>query len=229
MKSDKNQVKLTDIQLLLVAALKASRLHKKFYWTGGTLLSHYYLHHRYSYDLDFFSEEKFTYAELSPYLKFIKLKKPDFIIEENKIFDRWDFIIKNSEKFRFEFVYYNHEKNRLRPLGRYMGISIDSLEDIAANKLMAYFDRNEPKDLFDIYYLLKKKFSVKKLLNLTKQKFSVEFSEFMFWSESAKSLQNLSKIKPLLLIKDKAKQDFLLKQINEYFLSKGKQYLSLNL
>jgi len=36
-------------------------------------------------------------------------------------------------------------------------VLVDSLEDIAANKIMALFDRNDPKDLVDLYFFLTKK------------------------------------------------------------------------
>jgi predicted nucleotidyltransferase component of viral defense system len=36
---------------------KEKRLRERFYFTGGTALSEYYLHHRRSIDLDFFSEK----------------------------------------------------------------------------------------------------------------------------------------------------------------------------
>ena len=35
---------------------------------------------------------------------------------------------------------------------------VDSLDDMAANKTMAMIDRTEPKDAFDIYFILKKIF-----------------------------------------------------------------------
>ena len=37
---------------------KQPALIAQFYFTGGTCLSEYYLHHRFSEDLDFFSEEE---------------------------------------------------------------------------------------------------------------------------------------------------------------------------
>ena len=33
-------------------------LLKRFYWTGGTVLSEFYLHHRESHDIDLFSESQ---------------------------------------------------------------------------------------------------------------------------------------------------------------------------
>jgi len=46
-------------QLLLEKIKKDPFLTSHFYFTGGTALSMYYLQHRLSVDLDFFSEEKF--------------------------------------------------------------------------------------------------------------------------------------------------------------------------
>jgi len=42
-------------------------LTDRFYFTGGTALSYYYLHHRLSEDLDFFSEKEFR-VKYEPFL-----------------------------------------------------------------------------------------------------------------------------------------------------------------
>lgn len=220
---------LTKNQRILIDLLGSSPLRQKFYWTGGTLLAHHFLHHRNSLDMDFFSENKFSYDELIPFIQKIKEKTGITKIEEFKIYDRWEFILKNSEITRFEFVYYNHDRKRLRSLEKLYGIFVDSLEDMAANKLMAFFDRNEPKDLFDIYFLLKKKFSLKKLLSLAEEKVSVKFSEFMFWSECTKSLASLNQLKPLLFEKNPEKQNLLFQKITDYFNIQGQKYLEARL
>ena len=44
-------------------------LRQNFYFTGGTALSAFYLHHRYSDDLDFFSERKVDYHILPTLIK----------------------------------------------------------------------------------------------------------------------------------------------------------------
>ena len=51
---------LTPDHEVILAILAKHEIAKRFYWTGGTLLSHYYLHHRKSFDLDFFSDTEFT-------------------------------------------------------------------------------------------------------------------------------------------------------------------------
>ena len=54
---------LTPIQNQVLNQIKKSPfLKNNFYFTGGTVLSEFYLQHRYSNDLDFFSENKFDFA-----------------------------------------------------------------------------------------------------------------------------------------------------------------------
>lgn len=219
---------LTHDHEIILTALAGSDLKDRFYWTGGTLLSHYYLHHRKSFDLDFFSDNAFTREELTPFLVDVKKALSADTLIERKIYDRWEFVISQRDPvLRFEFVHYNHEKKRLAPLVQYRGLLIDSLPDLAANKVMAYLDRNEPKDLFDVYILLKqRKFTVPTLLAMLDQKFGVRISEFTFWTESTKQLQSLDGLLPYLLLSDPVKQGEFLKNVKYFFLDQGKEFLA---
>lgn len=58
-------VDLTRSQKKTVDLLAKSPLRDKFYWTGGTLLAYHYLGHRRSLDLDFFSQERFSFEEVN--------------------------------------------------------------------------------------------------------------------------------------------------------------------
>jgi len=211
-------------QKILIKLLSASLLVKKFYLSGGTALSAFYLHHRLSVDLDFFSDKPFSYEELTVFLNTVKEKFNLKDIPVVKIFDRWQFTIEAKEPVKIEFVYFNHEKKRLRPLKKYMNIFVVSLDNIAANKTLAYFDRNEPKDLFDLYYLINiSGFTVPHLLQIVKDKFGIKFSEFSFWSESTKSLELLKSLNPLIIDKN---SELLLKKISSFFLEEGSRSLS---
>jgi len=100
------------------------------------------------------------------------------------------------------------------------------LEDIAANKVMAFFDRNDSKDLIDLYFLLvKKKFKVKNLLRLVERKFGVKLTESSFWSESLKSLKDIKAISPLLIVKNKKEKQKIIDEIQNYFTSHSTGYL----
>ena len=110
-------------------------------------------------------------------------------VNYRKIFDRWEFLFENSESLRVEFVYYNREKKTLKKRTKLLDVYIDSLDDITANKTFAFFDRNEPKDLFDIYFLMTQSdFTAQNLLKLVERKFGAKFDESTFWSESFKTL-----------------------------------------
>lgn len=151
-------------------------------------------------------------------------------VRYKKIFDRFEFIFENEEILRIEFVYYNHDKKTLKKRKKLLGVYIDSLEDIVANKIMAYFDRNEPKDLFDIYFLItQKKFAIRNLLKLAQQKFGVEFNEGLFWSEAFKTLPLLRTLKPLIEGKSDQEKENLMKETEEYFKKESSTFLRKNL
>lgn len=212
------------IQEKVLEIFKKSPLCQKFYWTGGTLLSFVYLHHRLSQDLDFFSDKPFSYGEVLKFVQTLKKKLKLSRIEGRKIHDRHEFLLKDKEVLRLEFVLFEHPS--LKPRKKYKGILVDSLDDIAANKVMAFFDRNDPKDLFDLYFLLaEKRYKVKELLKLTEKKFGVLFSESTFWSESYKAMKELKTLKPLLLTKTENGKQKLIKKIKEYFISHSTKYL----
>ena len=215
---------ITPLQKKVLDLFSNSPLKDKFYWTGGTLLSFFYLHHRRSRDLDFFSDKPFSYNQIIGFVRGLKKQLKLKEIEEKKIFDRWEFFLHDKEELRIEFVFYDHPK--LKPQKKWQGIFIDSLEDIAANKVVAFFDRNDPKDLVDLYFLLvKKKFEVKTLLKLVEKKFGVKLAEGSFWSESFKSLKNLKKISPLLIAKNSREKQKIINKIENYFTTKSAEYL----
>ncbi len=209
------------IQKKVLNLFSKSPLKDIFYWTGGTLLSVIYLHHRQSRDLDFFSNQVFTYNQIIGFVRSLKKRLKLTKIEEKKIFDRWEFFLQDKDELRIEFVFYDHPKLRLRK--KWQGILVDSLNDIAANKVMALFDRSDPKDLVDLYFILiKKNYKVKTLLKFAEKKFGVKLEEVAFWSECCKNLKDLGVISPLLIVKDKQKT---IAKIKEYFTSRSADYL----
>ena len=91
---------------------------------------------------------------------------------------------------------------------------------------MAFFDRNDAKDLFDLYFLIKKeKFTPQKLLKLVEKKFSVKFSESAFWSESFKSFEKLGNLMQFLIAENDKEKGKILDEIKEYFTKNSKQFL----
>lgn len=214
---------ITPLQKRVLELFRKSPLSKKFYWTGGTVLAFFYLHHRKSKNLDFFSDSPINYDEIIKFIRTLKKELKLKELREKKIFDRWEFILKNKEELRLEFVYYEHPK--LKPRKKWEGVFIDSFEDIAANKVMAFFDRNDPKDLVDLYFLLTKgDYKINRLLKLVEKKFGVKLEKGSVWSEAFKSLENLDELKPLIIGKPKEIEK-ILKKIKDYFISHSQKYL----
>lgn len=215
---------LTPLQKKLLDFFSKSFLKDEFYWTGGTLLSFLYLRHRLSNDIDFFSDKPVNYEQVSKFIQELKkeIKLPN--VKEKKIHDRREFILHNKEKLRLEFVHYDHPK--IKPRKKWKGLSVDSLDDMAANKLMFLFDRNDPKDLFDLYFLLTKKgYTIKKLLNLVEKKFGVKIAEGTILSETYKSVKDIDNLKPLILAKNQREKQRLIEEIKEYFSNLSDKYL----
>jgi len=216
---------LLPIQKKILDVFRKSSLKENFYWTGGTLLAELYLHHRRSSDLDFFTDKPFDYNQIIKFIRILRKKFNLKYVEEKKIFDRREFFLHNKEKIRIEFVLYEYPPLRRRKKRK--GIFVDSLDDIVANKTMAFFDRNDPKDLCDLYFILKtKKYTPKKILNLVEKKFGVRFGESSFWSEAYKSFEDLESLKPFLIEKNRGK---VIKEIKEYFIKGANQYLKKKL
>lgn len=217
-------IELTPIQKKVLDLFSKSVLRNKFYWTGGAALAFLYLHHRQSKDLDFFTDEPFTYNQIIGFINSLKkdlnLKK----IETRKIFDRWEFFLHDTEELRIEFVFYGHPKIKARQ--KWQGIFVDCLEDIVTNKVMALFDRNDVKDLVDLYFILTvKNYKINALLKNVEKKFGIKLDQGTFWSEANKSLKNLDEISPLLITKGQKQKQKIINNIKEYFISNSNNYL----
>lgn len=216
---------LTKKQKEAIDFFAKSKLAEKFYWTGGTLLAYHYFNHRRSEDLDFFTNEEFSYEEVNKWAKMFQEAAKFTKYTYKKVFDRWEYLFENKEILRIEFVYYNSDRKTLVKREKVQGIYIDSLEDIGANKLVATVERNEPKDLFDMFFIIKKgKISPQKIIKLANEKFGTRFGEDLFWGEALKTAPYLEKLQPFLL-GSKERNTKLLIEVENYFKEGSRKFL----
>lgn len=163
---------------------KDSLLSKQFYFTGGTALSSFYLHHRESVDLDFFSETDFentAIEKLMTNLSF-ELKLP-YRSTEREVVRIYEFFKKNKLLIKVDFSYYPYK--RVEKGKKYQGMAIDSIRDIATNKLLTINQRADVKDFVDLYFLLKH-FTIWDLIYGVERKFRREMDMVLIASDFTK-------------------------------------------
>lgn len=124
-----------------------------FYLTGGTALAEFYLHHRLSEDLDFFSEREFDPQSISVVLKKIQAEAGITSIEYQRSFNRNLFFLHiGTEIIKTEFTYFPFSRlDETRKIGN---LSVDSLIDIATNKLFTIYQNPRSRDFIDLYMIL---------------------------------------------------------------------------
>ena len=148
------QEALTPAQKTIISELAKEPKLADFYLTGGTALSAYYLFHRISDDLDFFS---FTEPDIIFIHEFVgRLKKAVNAknVRYERLYDRnqFYFIFEDNKELKIEFTKYPFKQlEEPKIIDRFR---IDSVRDIGANKLMALLERFDPKDFVDLFYLL---------------------------------------------------------------------------
>jgi hypothetical protein len=147
-------------------------LCKKFYLTGGTPLSVFYLYHRISEDIDLFCEEEINLLPIRAFLgkiqKKLKLKKIDY---RNFLgLHSFELYFSKKEKLKVDFNYYPFP--RIEKGIKYKNIFVDSIYDIAVNKVHTITMNPRARDFIDIYFIIKeKKYSFDDLIMKAKAKF----------------------------------------------------------
>lgn len=162
---------------------------KPFFLTGGTALSAFYLAHRDSKDLDFFSLDKYDLQQLEVVIADIA-QKMDCEISTKVKSDTYNEIYLENENWRQRIDIVKEQPKRFGNVVEVEGIRVDSLENIGSNKINAIFGRLEIKDYIDLYSIITQtKHTFEELFELARQK-DLGLSEFYF----ANTIADISQI-----------------------------------
>ncbi len=163
---------LSPLQRRLLQEIGRSKLRDEFFLTGGTALAAFYLHHRYSVDLDFFTANPSAVAQAPPVMQEIAARLGLEIAFTRTLDTFLECFCKSPTGERMEFDFAQDSPYRLEPVVSHpeLGIQIDNPTDIACNKLSALFDRAEPKDFVDVYFIVQELMPFDRLVALTRQK-----------------------------------------------------------
>ncbi|HLP57390.1 MAG TPA: nucleotidyl transferase AbiEii/AbiGii toxin family protein [Candidatus Deferrimicrobium sp.] len=141
-----------------------------FFLTGGSALGIFYFDHRYSYDLDLFTEKDIDWHFLE--LLFVSISeeiKAEYrIITKAPFFHRYE-LTRDKDREIIDFVIdkvpqLDKEKNKFDI------IKVDTPFEIGINKICTLLSRSELKDLIDLYFLVQNGFDVKGNIENAKQK-----------------------------------------------------------
>lgn len=125
-----------------------------FYLTGGTALAEFYLHHRLSEDLDFFSEQDFDPQSISVIFRKIQTAAGIRKVEYQQNFNRNLFFLHTTtDVIKTEFTYFPF--TRIEQKQKIGELFIDSLIDIATNKIFTIYQNPRARDFIDLYLILK--------------------------------------------------------------------------
>lgn len=205
---------LTSIQIQLLKILGNDKLFvQKYYLTGGTALSEFYLHHRLSEDLDFFSEADIDKLWLNNIATKVS-KQIDATKDIQESFNRnLVFFKTKNETIKTEFTYFpSPQVEKPKTIG---GISVDSLTDIAVNKFFTIYQKPSARHFIDLYLILTtKNYTWDQLEKLARIKFDTHIDPIQLGSQLVKA-EDVKDLPKMLIKPPEAKW-------RSYFLHKAK-------
>ena len=172
-------------QKIILDELKKNDFSQQnFYFTGGAALSSIYLQHRHSDDLDFFTAKEFDNQVIFSLMNQWS-KKHQFTFQSRFVETVYIFNLefKNNLKLKIDFAYYPY--SQLEKRNSVEGVWVDSLFDIAVNKLLTISQRTDIKDFVDVYFLLNK-FTVWDLMDGVRKKFKIKVEPMLLASDFLK-------------------------------------------
>ena len=128
------------------------RIETGFYLTGGTAASRGYLHHRFSDDLDLFTNDDRRFGLWADRLATALASRAGWTVEITLREERFVRISLERAGIPLKLELVNDVPAHVGTVTDHPVLfRLDSAENILANKLTALVDREEPKDLADVW------------------------------------------------------------------------------
>ena len=158
----------------LAVVLQTDEILKQFYLSGGTALGSWYLHHRESYDLDFFSDRPFDGEKITHWIQQNEGKLEYRSLVVNDDFGFYTFMFRYTDNSRFKVDFNHYTSKRITKGIKWKGLEIDSMYEIAVNKIHTIRTHPRERDYIDLYFILKKtNWNIDKLLIDADKKFDM--------------------------------------------------------
>lgn len=208
---------LSDFQKQALSRFLKSPLSKKFYLAGGTALAEFYLKHRKSEDLDFFTQEELDLEEIKKFAGSLKKIVPLERIEYLHRFGLFTFFfyLKNEVvKYKIDFGQYPF--GPIEPLKKFDGLPVESFYDIAVDKAHTISIRPRLRDFIDLFFILQKEksWSFRELVKKGQEKFEIAVNPIQLG-------QNLLQVRTLTDMPIMIKK-INIKEMRSFFLNEAK-------
>ena len=129
----------------------ASVYEDAIYLTGGTALARFFFEHRLSEDLDFFTLGDDLRRIATDLIARLEGRGLTVNVERLEVYFARFYVLQADLQLKIEFAREYHLVEGLSKTDH--GIFINSLADIGANKISAFEDRAEIKDIIDLFYI----------------------------------------------------------------------------
>jgi len=180
---------LSENQINILTLLSTEKLISDyFYLSGGTALAEFYLQHRISKDLDFFSENEFDPIFITSTFKKIQDKASIVKVNYEQSFNRNLFFLElKGDSIKTEFTYFPF--TRIESKKKFGDLYIDSLIDIAVNKIFTIYQKPRSRDFIDLYFILmkEKEWNIDMLIEKAQVKFDNYINPLQLSSQFIKS------------------------------------------
>jgi len=209
---------LSDFQKKTLNLFKRSVLAKSYYLAGGTALAEYYLQHRKSEDLDFFTQEELNISSLKKFstalAKSIELDK----VEYQHGYGLYTFFFyPKGEVAKYKIDFGQYPFGTIEPLKVIDGVKVESLYDIAVDKAHTISVRPRSRDFIDLFLILqeKKEWRFRDLTKKAQEKFELVVDPLQLGGN-------------LLLVRQLADLPIMLKEVDlkkvkEFFVAEAKK------
>lgn len=206
---------LSNNQIAVLDKIKKSDfLIDNFYLTGGTALAAFYLYHRYSEDLDFFSEKEFDLMPINVFFNQIKKELGIVSVDFQQSYNRNLFFLhfkEEREALKMEFTFFPFP--RIEPGQKNEGVPMDGILDIAVNKLFTIYQRTQARDYIDLYCIVQdQKFSIDDLIGKAKIKFDWHIDPIQLGAQFIKSQEAKDYPRMIREISDQEWQGFFMEE-----------------
>lgn len=135
-------------------AAKNDELTRWYYLTGGTALAEFYLHHRRSEDIDFFTTSQVFQPKIDAFLHGLQKEAGIVGITWKPISGLYTYSLTYGDGEVIKVDFNEYDFPQVEHGSMFGKLKVDSEYDIAINKLYTIFSRHKARDYVDLYMLL---------------------------------------------------------------------------